>query len=96
MKRKEVLKHTTIWINLEEIMLSEIRRKKANFINIRYLFFSFWLTSLCMTDSRSICLFVGRNRDVAIENGHVDTVGEGEGGTNWEIKVDINTLPCVK
>ena len=24
------------------------------------------------------------------------TQGEGEGGTNWEIKFDINTLPCVK
>ena len=22
--------------------------------------------------------------------------GEGEGGTNWEIRFDINTLPCVK
>ena len=24
------------------------------------------------------------------------TVGEGEGETNWEIRFDINTLPCVK
>ena len=22
--------------------------------------------------------------------------GEGEGGTNWEIRIDIHTLPCVK
>ena len=26
----------------------------------------------------------------------MDTVGEGEGGMNWEIRFDINTLPCVK
>ena len=26
----------------------------------------------------------------------MDTVGEEEGGTNWEIRFDINTLPCVK
>ena len=26
----------------------------------------------------------------------VDTEGEGEGGMNWEIRIDINTLPCVK
>ena len=26
----------------------------------------------------------------------MDTVGEGEGGLNWEIRFDINTLPCVK
>ena len=38
----------------------------------------------------------GRNRDMDIENRHVDIEGEGEGGTNWEIGFDINTLPCVK
>ena len=26
----------------------------------------------------------------------MDTVGEGEGGTNWENNTDIYTLPCVK
>ena len=31
-----------------------------------------------------------------VENGHVDTGGKGEGGTNWEIRFDINTLPHVK
>ena len=37
----------------------------------------------------------GRNRDV--ENGCVDLGGgEGEGGMNWEIGIDIYTLPCVK
>ena len=41
-------------------------------------------------------LFQGRNRDADVENKHVDTVGEGEGGTNWEISIDIYTLPCVK
>ena len=38
----------------------------------------------------------GRNRDTDIENGQVDTVGEGVGGMNWEIRIDILTLPCVK
>ena len=38
----------------------------------------------------------GGNRDVDLENGHVDTVGEGEGGTNWEIRIDIYTLPYIK
>ena len=37
-----------------------------------------------------------RNRDVDEENGHIDTEWEGEGGTSWEIRFDINTLPCVK
>ena len=37
----------------------------------------------------------GRNRDAYVENGYVDTVGQGEGGMNWEIRTDIYT-PCVK
>ena len=38
--------------------------------------------------------FHGRNRDA--ENKHVDTRGAGESGTNWEIGIDMYTLPCVK
>ena len=38
----------------------------------------------------------GRNRNADVENGRVDTGEEGEGGMNWEIRFDINTLPCVK
>ena len=37
-----------------------------------------------------------RNRDADIENGLVNTVGKGEGRTNWESNIDIYTLPCVK
>ena len=37
----------------------------------------------------------GRNRNTEVEKGHVDT-GEGESGMNWEIRFDINTLPCVE
>ena len=33
----------------------------------------------------------GRNRDLDVKNGHVDTSGEGEGETNWEIRIDIYT-----
>ena len=38
----------------------------------------------------------GRNTDTNIENRHVDTVGEREGGTNWESSIEIYTLSCVK
>ena len=44
---------------------------------------------------RLTCL-QGRNRDTDIENKHVNTSGEGEGGMNWESEVNIYTLPCVK
>ena len=38
----------------------------------------------------------GRNRDADVENGLVDTEGEGESGLNWESSTDIYTLPCIK
>ena len=31
-----------------------------------------------------------------VENGVVDTVGEGEGGMGWDSGTDLYTLPCVK
>ena len=31
-----------------------------------------------------------------VENGLGDSVGEAEGGTNWESSIDIDTLSCVK
>ena len=31
----------------------------------------------------------GRNGDTDIQNGLVDTAGEGEGGKNWESIIDI-------
>ena len=38
----------------------------------------------------------GRNGDADVENGLVDTVGEGEGGMNCKSSIDIYTLPYVK
>ena len=38
----------------------------------------------------------GKNGYVDVENGLVDTVGEGESGTNGESSIDIYTLSCVK
>ena len=31
-----------------------------------------------------------------VENGHVDTRGEGEGGLHWESSSDMYPPPCVK
>ena len=36
------------------------------------------------------------SRDTDIQNRLVDTVGEGEGGTNGENSIETYTLPCVK
>ena len=38
----------------------------------------------------------GRKRDTDREKGCVDTRGDGEGETNWESRIDIYTLLCVK
>ena len=38
----------------------------------------------------------GRNRDADVENGLVDTVGEGKSGINSESSTDIYIPPCVK
>ena len=40
--------------------------------------------------------FQGCNRDPEVENRHVDTGKEGRGGMNWESRIDIYILPCVK
>ena len=41
-----------------------------------------------------------QNWDADVDNGLVDTAGEGEGGTNWESSTDIYILPgiyiCIK
>ena len=37
--------------------------------------------------------FQGRYRNADTENGYMDI---GESGTNWEIRIDIYTLPHVK
>ena len=42
----------------------------------------------------------GRNRDTDVENKRMDTkVGKavgGGGGINWEIRIDMYTLICIK
>ena len=40
--------------------------------------------------------FQGRNKNSDIENRLMDTVGEGEGGPNWESSFEIHILLCVK
>ena len=40
-------------------------------------------------------LFQGTSRDTDVENGHLDSELEREGGTNWEILIDIYTLVIV-
>ena len=41
-------------------------------------------------------LSAGQEWRLKIQNRLIDTVGEGEGGTNWESSTEIYTLPCVE
>ena len=35
-------------------------------------------------------------RGIDVKNRHVDTEREEKGGMNWEIRIDIYKLPCIK
>ena len=39
-------------------------------------------------------LFTGQNRDAEVENGFMDTVGEWEGGMNWEGSPETYITTC--
>ena len=41
-------------------------------------------------------LFAGQQWRRRLENRLGDTVGDGEGGMNWERSMETYTLPCVK
>ena len=42
----------------KEVHLYRFSRFPHTCVNIRHLFFSFWFTSLCMTDSRTTCVSI--------------------------------------
>ena len=53
----------------------------------------------CIVESREMIqktYFQGRNTAAEVKKRRVDPVGEGEGGTNWEIRTDTYILPCVR
>ena len=88
-KRDEIGSFVKMWMNLESVIQSEVSQEEKNKYSI--------LTQVCGIQKNGtdepICR--GRNRDTDVENGHVDTEGEGEGGMNWEIRFDLNnTIMC--
>ena len=77
------------WINLEPIIKSEVsqKEKKLLYINAYIWNLKRWYWLIYLQSS---------NRDSDIKKRHVDTVGEGEGGTDWESSVGTYTLTYVK
>ena len=72
-------------MDLEPVVQSTLSQKEDN----KYIKAYMWiLEKWCQWT-----YFQGRDRDTEIQNGRVNM---GGGGTNWEIGIDVYTLPCVK
>ena len=78
------------WINLEPVVRNEVDHKEKNKYHI--------LTHTYEIEEKIVLmnLLQGRNRDTDTEDRFVDTVGEGEGGTNQDSSTDTYTLSCIK
>ena len=76
------------WMNLEPVIQSEVESEREN----KYC------TLICIWNLekwyRSTYL-QGRNGNAGGENRFVDTVGEGDSGTNGGSSITVYTLPCV-
>ena len=87
-KRKETGLLVVIWMDLESVIQSEVRRERQiSHINVYWWNQEKWYRWACMQ---------GRNRDAGQEDRHVNQVGEGEGEMNWECSIDMYTLVCVR
>ena len=73
-------------MNLESVVQSGVSQKQKNKCHV--LMHKYGIKK----NGAAGPIFLGRNRDTEVENGLVDTRGEGEGGTNWESSIDIYTL----
>ena len=75
------------WMNLEPFIQNEVSQKHILYINAYIWNLEKWY---------SWAYLQGRNTDTDIEDRLVDTVREGENGTNWESCTETYTLPYVK
>ena len=76
-------------MNLESVIQSEVSQKEKNKYRI--------LTHICAIQKMvQMNLFVGQQQRHRCREWTCGHGGEGEGGTNMEIRFDINTIPCVK
>ena len=69
-------------MNLEHIIQSEVNQKEKDKYCIWNLGRRYWRTYLR-----------GSSGDVDMENGLMDTAGEGEGGKNWKSSTETYVLP---
>ena len=89
-KRNKTGSFVEMWMDLESVIQSEVSQKEKNKYRI--------LTHICGIQKNSTDEPISRARIETQKQrtGMWTQLGEREGGTNWEIKIDIYTLPCVK
>jgi len=74
------------WMNLKPVIQSKVSQKEKN----RFYIFIY----IYMETRKKVLmnLFAGQEYRCRHREQTVDTVGEGEGGTNWESSIDIYTV----
>ena len=86
-KRNEIWSFVEMWMDLESVIQSEVSQKEKNKQHI--------LMHIC-GKMLQMNLFVGQEQRCRRREWTCGHRQVGEGGTNWEIRFDINILPCVK
>ena len=88
-KRNDIWSFVEMWMDLESVIQSEVSQKEKN----KHRILSIYVESRKMVRMNLFAVWEKRHRRRECTCGHS---GEGVGGTNWEIRIDIYTLPCVK
>ena len=88
-KRHKIGSFVEMWMDLESVIQSEVSQKEKN----KYCI----LMHICGIQKNSTDESICRaGIEMQMQRMDVWAWGEEEGGMNWEIRFDINTLPCVK
>ena len=86
-KKKETGSFVETWMDLESVIQSEVSQKEKNKYHT--------LIHICAVQNGTDEHICRGGIETQTENEHVDMGFKGV-GMNWEIGIDIYTLPCVK
>ena len=82
-KKNEIMSLAATWMDLDTVILSEVRQRKTNIVWYHlYVESKKWYKWTYLQN---------RNRITDVENKLMVTKGEKGGGINWEIGIDIHT-----
>ena len=89
-KRNEIVPFVEMWMDLEIVIQSEVSWKEKNKYRV--------IPLLCGIQKNGTDELTGK-AEIEAQMQRINLQlprGEGEGGTNWEIGIDIYTLLCIK